>query len=142
MKTGPGFFPGLRWTRVLFLNLRWIFLSPLTRTGWLHTLKIRFSILKLRWNARKSRRPPVSSDYISLEEALQRSGLHPDTLRRLLRTGEIEGFKAVVRGRRRWMVSVRSLKNYSDPVYGFLLNLPGPKLFLRRLDEADSDEPG
>ena len=84
----------------------------------------------------------MSSDYIPLEEALQRSGLHPDTLRRLLRTGEIEGYKAVVRGRRRWMVSARSLQNYSDPVHGFLLDLPGPKLFLRRLDEADAEETG
>jgi hypothetical protein len=38
------------------------------------------------------------------------------------------------------MVSVASLKQYTDPVYGFLLDLPGPKLFLRRMDEEDDEE--
>jgi len=29
---------------------------------------------------------------------------------------------------------------YTDPVYGFLLDLPGPKLFLRRMDDEDEED--
>lgn len=82
----------------------------------------------------------MDNDYIPLEEAVQRSGLHADTLSRLLREGVIEGYKAVYQGRRRWLVSVASLRRYTDPFNGFLLDLPGPKLFLRRLDETDAEE--
>jgi hypothetical protein len=46
-----GRFLHLRWIRVLFLDLHWIFLDPLTPVDWLTTLKTRFSFLKLRWNA-------------------------------------------------------------------------------------------
>ena len=49
--TRPGLFPDLRWIRVLFPDLRWIFPHRLTRMGWLTTLKTRFSIPELRWNA-------------------------------------------------------------------------------------------
>ncbi len=82
----------------------------------------------------------MSRDYLTLEEAAQRSGLHVETLKRLLREGVIEGYKAVYQGRRRWRVSAASLKQYTDPVYGFLLDLPGPKLFLRRMDEEDEED--
>ncbi len=81
----------------------------------------------------------MGNDYISLEEAAQRSGLHPNSLRRLLRKGEIQGYKASYGGKRHWLVSVASLKHYTDPVIGFLLDLPGPKIFLRK-NEADQDE--
>lgn len=76
------------------------------------------------------------SDYISLKDAAKRSGLHENSLRRLLRSGEIEGYKK----RWTWMVSVRSLDNYADPVTGFLLELPGPKLFLERRGEKEEEE--
>ena len=76
------------------------------------------------------------SDYITLKDAAKRSGLHENSLRRLLRSGEIDGYK---KGRT-WMVSVRSLDNYADPVTGFLLELPGPKLFLTKRDQSEADE--
>jgi hypothetical protein len=39
------------------------------------------------------------------------------------------------------MVSAASLKQYTDPFHGFLLELPGPKLYLRRRqDEGGKDE--
>ncbi len=79
----------------------------------------------------------MSHDFISIDEAAQRSGLHTNTIKRLLRTGAILGYKATVQGRSRWLVSVASLWKYADPVDGFLLDMPGPKLYLRRLDEND-----
>jgi len=79
----------------------------------------------------------MDHDYIPLEEAARRSGLHSETLKRLLRGGVIVGHKAAYGGRRRWLVSVSSLRQYTNPVYGFLLDLPGPKLFLRRADDAE-----
>jgi len=80
----------------------------------------------------------MSADFISIEEAAERSGLHPNTLRRLLREGVIRGYKAAQAGKVRWLVSARSLKDYADPLYGFLLDLPGPKLFLKKLDEEEA----
>jgi hypothetical protein len=77
------------------------------------------------------------NDYIPLEEAAQRSGLHANTLKRLLRRGVIRGYKGRHAGRSRWLVSVISLRQYTDPVNGFLLDLPGPKLFLRKFDEPE-----
>ena len=65
--------------------------------------------------------------------------LHPNTLRRLLREGVIWGYKAAEHGKMRWLVSVISLKQYTNPFHGFLLDLPGPKLFLRRRDEVDDE---
>jgi len=82
----------------------------------------------------------MGTDYITLDEAAEQSGLHPNTLRRLLREGVIRGFKTAHEGKQRWLVSVASLKQYTDPVYGFLLDLPGPKLFLRRVEEADEED--
>lgn len=72
------------------------------------------------------------SSYIILEAAAQSSGLHPNTLRRLLRAGIVEGYKANHEGRSRWLVSLGSLRRYTDPIEGFLLDLPGPKIFLGR----------
>jgi hypothetical protein len=79
----------------------------------------------------------MSSDYVPIEEAAQLSGLHLNTLRRLLRVGVVRGYKLNHGGRQRWMVSVRSLQHYTDPVTGFLLDLPGPKLYLRKRDEGE-----
>lgn len=79
----------------------------------------------------------MANGYISIQEAATRSGLHVETLKRLLREGVIEGYKAVAGGRRRWRVSIRSLDRYTNPIQGFLLDLPGPKLFLHRQDEAE-----
>ena len=80
----------------------------------------------------------MDHDYITIEEAARRSGLHPESLKRLLRSGALTGYKMAYAGRRRWMVSAISLRQYTDPVRGFLLDLPGPKLFLRRADDRDS----
>jgi excisionase family DNA binding protein len=74
----------------------------------------------------------MSHEYITVEAAAQRSGLHPNTLRRLLRAGVISGYKASYEGKQHWLVSPRSLKTYADPVVGFLLDLPGPKPFLKK----------
>jgi DNA-binding Lrp family transcriptional regulator len=82
----------------------------------------------------------MGDEFIPIEQAAQQSGLHINTLKRLLREGVIEGYKAIYQRKRRWMVSVVSLRQYTDPVYGFLLDLPGPKLFLRRIDEEDEEE--
>ncbi len=81
----------------------------------------------------------MSDDYMTIEEAAQISGLHPNTLRRLLRQRQIVGYKKTVDGNVRWRVSASSLRQYTDPVSGFLLELPGPKLFLNRRDEGDND---
>ncbi|MGQ0602435.1 MAG: hypothetical protein ACT4QE_12165 [Anaerolineales bacterium] len=53
-------------------------------------------------------------DYISLETAIQVSGLHANTLRRLLRTGVVRGRKTVVDGRPRWRVLTESLRQYVE----------------------------
>jgi hypothetical protein len=75
-------------------------------------------------------------DLISLDEAVRWSGLHLNTLRRLLRQGVIEGRKARIgEARVRWWVSRRSLRQYMDPDTGFLLDRRGPRLYLRRRDE-------
>ncbi len=81
----------------------------------------------------------MADDYIFLEEAVRLSGLHMNTLRRLLREGTLRGYKTTHEGKQRWLVSVASLKRYADPVQGFLLDLPGPKLFLRKIDEDEAD---
>jgi hypothetical protein len=77
----------------------------------------------------------VGTDYITIEEAVLRSGLHINSLKRLLRQGTIAGYKFNHHGRRRWMVSVRSLDLYLNPENSFFLDRPGPKMFLRRRDE-------
>jgi hypothetical protein len=82
----------------------------------------------------------VGDDYIPLDEAARWSGLHENTLRRLLREGIVRGYKTSEGGKQHWMVSVESLREYTDPFYGFLLDMPGPKLFLRRRDEGDEED--
>jgi helix-turn-helix protein len=77
----------------------------------------------------------VSNDFIPIEEAARRSGLHSNTIKRLLRSGQLRGHKTNLSGRRCWMVSVYSLRHYTDPINGFLLDMPGPKLFLSKLHE-------
>lgn len=79
----------------------------------------------------------MREEFVRLEEAARRSGLHPNTLRRLLREGTLHGYKAVQHGKQCWLVSAASLKRYTSPWSGFLLDLPGPKLFLKR--RADED---
>lgn len=74
----------------------------------------------------------MKDEYLTLEAAAQQSGLHTNTLRRLLREGVLRGYKIGHRGKQRWLVSAASLRDYTDPMQGFLLDLPGPKLFLRR----------
>lgn len=70
--------------------------------------------------------------FVQLEEASSKSGLHPNTLRRLLRLGTIFGYKTSRTEHVRWMVSIRSLAAYTDPVYGIALDHPGPKVFLKK----------
>ena len=83
----------------------------------------------------------MGEEFIPLDEAAQRSGLHVNTLRRLLREGALRGYKTREQGKQRWMVSAASLQQYTDPFHGFLLELPGPKLYLRRRqDDGDKDE--
>ena len=43
----------------------------------------------------------MGQDYISIEEAAEQSGLHVETLKRLLRAGVLAGYKSVERGRSR-----------------------------------------
>jgi hypothetical protein len=77
----------------------------------------------------------VGDDYVSIEEAARLSGLHINSIRRLLRKGSLYGYKATEGKSRRWMISIQSLRRYTDPQTGFLLELPGPKLYLTRRDE-------
>ncbi len=77
----------------------------------------------------------MPNNYISIVEAARRSGLHSNTIKRLLRSGRLRGYKTSVGGRNCWLVSVFSLRHYTDPLNGFLLDMPGPKLFLSKLDE-------
>ena len=85
----------------------------------------------------------VSADYLTLKQAAQLSGLHVKTLARLVRTGKLDGHKANYDGRLCWYVSAESLSEYSDPFWGFLLDMPGPKLYLRRLnDEEEKNDEG
>ncbi len=81
----------------------------------------------------------MRDEYLILEEAARRSGLHSNTIQRLLQQGVLLGHKAVVRGRLRWLVSARALRAYCDPINGFLLDLRGPKLYLRRLTDSQDD---
>lgn len=69
--------------------------------------------------------------YISIEAAAQLSGLHPNTLRRLLRERVVRGRKLVVAGKRRWTVSAESLRDYLAPSLRFAAIQPAPKLRLR-----------
>jgi Helix-turn-helix domain len=79
----------------------------------------------------------MGDDFITIAEAIEISGLHVNTLMRLLRQGVIRGYKTKWNGRRRWMVSVRSLRQYTDPYEGFLLDMPGPKIFLEKVDDEE-----
>jgi len=81
----------------------------------------------------------MGDPYLTLEEAARLCGLHEQTLQRLLQRGVLAGHKAVVRGRRRWLISARSLRHYCDPINGFLLDLRGPKLYLRRLSDSQDE---
>lgn len=74
----------------------------------------------------------MNTGYVLLEAACSYSGLRPNTIRRLLRAGVIEGYKASCQGKCRWKISVASLHRYADPIEGFLIDLPGPKTFLAR----------
>jgi hypothetical protein len=78
----------------------------------------------------------MSDEHISLNEAARRSGLHPNSLRRLLRDGEIQGYKIGWY----WWVSTASLTQYTNPFNGFLLDMPGPKMFLSKRDEDDDQK--
>ena len=73
----------------------------------------------------------MSDDHIPLLEAARISGLHPVTLRRLLRQGDILGHKQGWY----WQVSAKSLFAYTNPVNGFALDLPGPKIFLTKRED-------
>jgi hypothetical protein len=73
-----------------------------------------------------------SNTYISITEAAERSGLHPNSLRRLLRQGEISGYKISSEGKVRWRVSLGSLRWYADPIEGVVLDRPGPKRFIKQ----------
>jgi DNA-binding IclR family transcriptional regulator len=82
----------------------------------------------------------VGGDYISIAEAAQRCGLHRNTIQRLLREGRLVGFKEHHSGQFRWWVSVRSLEEYTNPWTGFLMDRPGPKMYLTKRDKPKPDE--
>ena len=73
----------------------------------------------------------MSDDHVPLNEAARICGLHPVTLRRLLRQGDILGHKEGWY----WQVSLKSLLAYTNPVNGFALDLPGPKIFLTKRED-------
>ena len=78
-------------------------------------------------------------EFLTLKEAALISGLHRKTLQRLVRTGVIEGHKANYDGHIRWYVSAAALSAYTDPFRGYLLDKPGPKLYLRRAGDDEGE---
>ena len=76
----------------------------------------------------------MTADFLTLEEASAISGLHPNSLRRLLRAGTLEGYKAV-HGRRRWLVSAASLRAYAPGFKSFPFDVPAPGLVLKKRSE-------
>ncbi len=84
----------------------------------------------------------VTRRYLTLKQASAVSGLHVNTLSRLVRTGKLEGHKATVGGVRCWYITAESLRQYTDPLRGYLLELPGPKLFLRRVKDKNKRDTG
>jgi hypothetical protein len=78
-------------------------------------------------------------DFIPLEEAVELSGAHAKTIKRLLIRETLRGDKKVIAGRKRWMVERRSLHNYFNPYTGFALDIASPKLFLTRQGRTDAD---
>jgi hypothetical protein len=71
-------------------------------------------------------------DYVGVEEAARLSGLHPNSIRRLLRAGRLSGRKGRWRGRTCWMVSRRSLREYVQTALTFASDRRGPRMFLKR----------
>ena len=82
----------------------------------------------------------MGADYINISEAAARSGLHPNTIQRLLRQGKLQGYKDHHSGKLHWVVSVSSLDGYTNPWNGFLLDRPGPKLYLRQRAAPDQKD--
>ena len=74
-------------------------------------------------------------EFVAIERAALESGLHPESIKRLLRQGRLEGYKARVRGHQRWLVSRASLRAYVEEVQTFASDRPGPRMFLKRRDE-------
>lgn len=83
----------------------------------------------------------MGTDYVKLKEAQRISGMHPDTLKRLLRSGEIRGFKATDDGRHRWFVSLRSLNQYREASTAFMSTLPPRRFYLKPRERPETDEP-
>lgn len=77
----------------------------------------------------------MNDDYISLEAAVATSGLHPNTLRRLLREGIVRGRKTVIGGRPHWRVLNDSLRQYLAGAQVYWSERRGPRLKLRRLSD-------
>lgn len=75
----------------------------------------------------------MEDGYLSLEEAARFSGFHPNSIKRILCTGQIYGYKEMVGSRRQWRVSRRSLERYCN-AYEFGFDRPGPKPTLSRLN--------
>jgi len=50
-----------------------------------------------------------------------------------MRRGTVEGYRAGWR----WRISARSLDDYANPVYGFLMEMPGPKIFLTKREDHE-----
>jgi hypothetical protein len=65
-------------------------------------------------------------DHISFTEAVTRIGIHPNSLRRLLRQESHAGFKSLENGKWRWRVYTRWIEQYLD-TYQFGLDRPGPR---------------
>jgi len=73
-------------------------------------------------------------DDLSLDEACHLTSFHPNSLKRLLRAGQVAGYKDLVDGRRRWRVSRRSLERYVNSIeFGY--ERPGPKPYLSQLKD-------
>ncbi len=69
-------------------------------------------------------------DYVTLDEAAQRSGLHPNGLKRLLRQGTLHGFKTAVNGRRQWLVYLAVPASVHRPGDGLPARSARPQVIL------------
>lgn len=55
-------------------------------------------------------KPPIDNEYMTTREAAQLLRLHPETVREMLRRGDLDGIKTGGSGQCQWRVSRAALK--------------------------------
>ena len=67
------------------------------------TMKLGVGVRRYRW-VRRGAGAEVGTQYLTLKQAAELSGLHVKTLMRLMRSGTLDGYKSNVDGYWRWYV--------------------------------------